>query len=129
MNPEVKKIGNKLFDKVELASHKIELALLDTIESDVLANGKSKDAARQLIRDAFSNISKAFEQYSSVKNRQENIKKNSDKFKTSIKELGIEVTDQFQKNILADLYIDKEIDSSIKGLQSAITGLKTTGEV
>lgn len=31
MNPEVKKIGNKLFDKVELASHKIELALIDDI--------------------------------------------------------------------------------------------------
>ena len=32
MNPEVKKIGNKLFDKVELASHKIDLALIDDIE-------------------------------------------------------------------------------------------------
>ena len=31
MNPEVKKIGNKLFYKVELASHKIELALIDDI--------------------------------------------------------------------------------------------------
>ena len=32
MNPEVKKIGNKLFDKVELASHKVELGKLDDIE-------------------------------------------------------------------------------------------------
>lgn len=32
MNPEVKKIGNKLFDKVELASQKVELALTDDIK-------------------------------------------------------------------------------------------------
>ena len=124
-----KLVNNALFGKTELASHKIELALLDSLESDVLANGKSKDIARQLIRDAFSNVAKAFEQYSNIKNRQENIKKNSDKFKNSIKELGIDVTDQFQKNILADLYIDKNIDNSVKALQSASSSLKITGEV
>ena len=32
MNPEVKKIGNKLFDKVELGSEKVELALTDDIK-------------------------------------------------------------------------------------------------
>lgn len=128
MNPEIIKIGNKLF-KTELANHKVDLALLDTIESDVLANGKGKDSARQLIRDAFSNLAKAVELYSSIKSRQENIKKNSDKFKTTIKDLGLEVTDQFQKNIIADLYIDKNIDNSIKSLQSAVSSLKVTGEV
>jgi hypothetical protein len=124
----LKSVGNKLF-KTELASHKVELALLDNIESDVLANGKGKDSARQLIRDAYSNLAKAFELYSNVKSRQENIKKNSDKFKATIKELGLEVTDQFQKNIIADLYIDKDIDNSIKSLQSAVNSLKGTGEV
>ena len=124
-----KLVNNALFGKTELASQKVELALLDSLESDVLANGKSKDIARQLIRDAFSNVAKAFEQYSNIKNRQENIKKNSDKFKNSIKELGIDVTDQFQKNILADLYIDKNIDNSVKALQSASSSLKITGEV
>ena len=122
-------VMNALFGKTELANHKIELALLDTIESDVLANGKSKSIAREAIRVAFTNVAKAFEQYSNVKNRQENIKKNSDKFKTSIKELGIEVTDQFQKNILADLYIDKEVDNTLKALQSASSSLKVSGEV
>jgi hypothetical protein len=124
----LKSVGQKLF-KTELASHKVELALLDNIESDVLANGKGKDSARQLIRDAYSNLAKAFELYSNVKSRQENIKKNSDKFKATIKELGLEVTDQFQKNIIADLYIDKDIDNSIKSLQSAVNSLKGTGEV
>jgi chemotaxis regulatin CheY-phosphate phosphatase CheZ len=31
MNPEVKKIGNKLFDKVELASQKVELGVVEDI--------------------------------------------------------------------------------------------------
>jgi hypothetical protein len=28
MTPEVKKIGNKLFDKVELGSHKVDLGII-----------------------------------------------------------------------------------------------------
>ena len=40
MNPEVKKIGNKLFDKVELESQKVELALLDNLKS--YTNGLKK---------------------------------------------------------------------------------------
>jgi hypothetical protein len=124
-----KLVNEVLFGKTELKSEKVELALLDTIESDVLANGKSKDIARASIREAFTNVATAVQQYSNVKNRQDNIKKNSDKFKTSIKELGIEVTDQFQKNILADLYIDKEVDNILKALQSASSSLKVSGEV
>ena len=42
MNPEVKKIGNKLFDKVELASEKIELALVDDIKA-LISKYKSLD--------------------------------------------------------------------------------------
>jgi hypothetical protein len=40
MNPEVTKIGNKLFDKVELESQKVELALLDNLKS--YTNGLKK---------------------------------------------------------------------------------------
>jgi hypothetical protein len=35
MTPEVTKIGNKLFDKVELSSQKIELALADDLKQGV----------------------------------------------------------------------------------------------
>jgi hypothetical protein len=129
MTPQEKNVFGKLFSKTELASHKVELALLDNIESDVLANGKAKDSARQLIRDAFSNIAKAADLYTNIEKRQQNIKSNSDKFKTTIKELGLQVTDQFQKNIIADLYVDKNIGNSIKSLQSASSSLKVTGEV
>lgn len=129
MTPQEKNVFGKLFTKTELASHKVELALLDNIESDVLANGKAKDSARQLIRDAFSNIAKAADLYTNIEKRQQNIKSNGDRFKATIKELGLEVTDQFQKNIIADLYIDKNIGNSIKSLQSASSSLKVTGEV
>jgi hypothetical protein len=42
MNPEVTKIGNKLFDKVELSSQKVELALIDDLrKSAELTKSKS----------------------------------------------------------------------------------------
>jgi hypothetical protein len=34
MTPELKRIGNKLFEKVELTSHKIDLALVDDFNKD-----------------------------------------------------------------------------------------------
>ena len=43
MNPEVKKIGNKLFDKVELASQKVELALTDAIKKYTAGYKKYND--------------------------------------------------------------------------------------
>jgi hypothetical protein len=42
MTPEVKKIGNKLFDKVELASERIELALIDDLKN--VLNGIENDS-------------------------------------------------------------------------------------
>jgi hypothetical protein len=43
MNPEVKKIGNKLFDKVELASHKIDLAIIDDLKKGI-SEGQKQEA-------------------------------------------------------------------------------------
>ena len=42
MTPEVTKIGNKLFDKVELASERIELALVDDLKN--VLNGIENDS-------------------------------------------------------------------------------------
>jgi hypothetical protein len=42
MTPEVTKIGNKLFDKVELASEKINLALVDDLKN--VLNGIENDS-------------------------------------------------------------------------------------
>jgi hypothetical protein len=124
-------IINKLSDKeaVKLDSQLVELALIDDIEKDVLANGKSSDLARPLIRTSADDLRKAYEHYSNIKKRNEAIIKNSSLFKSKIKELGIEPTDQFQKNIIADLYVDKNIDNKLKAISTALTTLKNTGEI
>lgn len=49
MTPEVKKIGNKLFDKVELASHKIELADMVTFQKAV----EGAETSLDLVSPAF----------------------------------------------------------------------------
>jgi translation initiation factor 2B subunit (eIF-2B alpha/beta/delta family) len=43
MNPEVTKIGNKLFDKVELASQRIDLAIIDDLKKGI-SEGQKQEA-------------------------------------------------------------------------------------
>jgi hypothetical protein len=43
MTPEVKKIGNKLFDKVELASQRIDLAIIDDLKKGI-SEGQKQEA-------------------------------------------------------------------------------------
>jgi hypothetical protein len=126
----LKTVFGKLFkEETQLASHEVELALVDDIEKDVLANGKSADLARPLIRTAADELRKAYENFSNIKRRNESIIKNSNVFKARIKELGIEPTDQFQKNIIADLYVDKNIDAKLKAISTALSALNNTGEI
>jgi hypothetical protein len=120
----LKTIYDKLGDKTELAKHEIELGLVDDIKSDVSANGKSADIARPLIIQASTSLSKAYENLLNIKRRNESILKNSDVFKSKLKELGIEPTDQIQKNIVANLYVDKNIDAKIKAVLTATASLK-----
>ena len=70
MNPEVKKIGNKLFDKIELTSQKIELANLKDLQSasakvtkDLAAGQKYKDQLNKLKNEA-SVLAKKFNEFS-----------------------------------------------------------------
>jgi hypothetical protein len=126
----LKTVFGKLFkEETQLASHEVELALVNDIEKDVLANGKSADLARPLIRTAADELRKAYENFSNIKRRNESIIKNSNVFKARIKELGIEPTDQFQKNIIADLYVDKNIDAKLKAISTALSALNNTGEI
>ena len=106
------------------ASQKVELSLVDDIKSDVSANGKSADIARPLILQASTSLSKAYENLLNIKKRNEVIIKNSEVFKSKLKELGIEPTDQFQKNIVANLFVDKNIDAKIKAILTATSSLK-----
>jgi hypothetical protein len=43
MTPEVTKIGNKLFDKVELASQRIDLAIIDDLKKGI-SEGQKQEA-------------------------------------------------------------------------------------
>jgi hypothetical protein len=110
--------------EAKLASQKVELGLVDDIKSDVSANGKSADIARPLILQASTSLSKAYENLLNIKKRNEVIIKNSEVFKSKLKELGIEPTDQFQKNIVANLFVDKNIDAKIKAILTATSSLK-----
>jgi len=125
-----KSVYNKLFkEETQLAAHEVNLGLVDDIEKDVLANGKSADKARPSIRNAADELRKAYEDFSNIKKRNESIIKNSNVFKAKIKELGIEPTDQFQKNVIADLYVDKNIDAKLQAISTALSSLKNTGEI
>ena len=124
-----KLVNNSLFGKTELTTQKVELGLLDDLKSDVSTNGEVDSKARALVRQAYSDLGKAFELYSNMKTRNERIIKNSNKFQQSVKELGIEVTDQFQKNVIAGLYDDKNLDFKIKSVGTANSSLKGTGEI
>jgi hypothetical protein len=110
--------------EAKLASQKVNLSLIDDIKSDVSANGKSADIARPLIIQASTSLSKAYENLLNIKKRNEVIIKNSEVFKAKLKELGIEPTDQFQKNIVANLFVDKNIDAKIKAILTATSSLK-----
>ena len=90
MNPEVKKIGNKLFDKVELASQKIELALIDDLTKSL---NKSKASYKEF-NDAYSKFVDfrrlsilSGEQYSKDANEMINLYENAAK---QAKELGLD---------------------------------------
>jgi prefoldin subunit 5 len=78
MNPEVTKIGNKLFDKVELASQKVELALgqdlmsaEENLKNALLNYGKIKDTFEKAKNDFKTEADKAYKiaiQYNSSAN-------------------------------------------------------------
>jgi DNA repair ATPase RecN len=70
MTPEVKKIGNKLFDKVELSSQKVELANLKDLQAasskvtkDLSAGQKYKDQLNKLKNEA-ATLAKKFNDFS-----------------------------------------------------------------
>jgi len=48
MNPEVTKIGNKLFDKVELATQKVDLSSIKFLEDDDVRMKKGLDKLKSL---------------------------------------------------------------------------------
>ena len=98
MNPEVKKIGNKLFDKVELASHKIELGVVDDI-TNILKQAKDlkkqSEPFKKEIFDLNSRIRTVLNKFEEIEKNSDNLENKSkelfNQFKTQAKELGLDV--------------------------------------
>ena len=100
MNPEVKKIGNKLFDKVELSSIKVDLAINDDVKkayNDAIAARKS---SLDVYNKAKSTVDNALSELKRLRGVNENALPLFAKFEAVIKELGIpmpaEITQQKQ---------------------------------
>jgi hypothetical protein len=104
MTPEVKKIGNKLFDKVELSSVKVDLAINDDVQKAynqaIEARKKSLDvymAAKKAVDDALVEMK-------NLRSINENALPLFAKFDALIKELGIPYPPQIadQKSNIQD---------------------------
>ena len=123
-------MSEKNVSKMLFSKQKVELAIYQDIESDVLANGKGEDKARPSIRNAFKDLASAIDVLERNVTRQARINKNSAKFKQEVDSLGISPNslDQFAKNVYNGLY-DKDYDSELKALRGAISSLKQSKEV
>ena len=123
-------MSEKNVSKMLFSKEKVELAIYQDVESDVLANGKGEDKARPSIRNAFKDLASAIDVLERNVTRQARINKNSAKFKQEVDSLGISPNslDQFAKNVYNGLY-DKDYDSELKALRGAISSLKQSKEV
>jgi hypothetical protein len=123
-------MSEKNVSKMLFSKEKVELAIYQDIESDVLANSKGEDKARPAIRNAFKDLASAIDVLERNVTRQARINKNSAKFKQEVDSLGISPNslDQFAKNVYNGLY-DKDYDSELKALRGAISSLKQSKEV
>jgi len=98
MNPEVKKIGNKLFDKVELASHKIELGVVDDITNILKQANDLKKQSEPFGKELFdlnSRIRTVLNKMQEIEKNRDNLENKSselfNQFKTQAKELGLDI--------------------------------------
>jgi histidyl-tRNA synthetase len=110
MTPEVTKIGNKLFDKVELASYKIELGLIDEISKELTNAFNSQDVETE-INNAVAKLQKSLPIYKSVVVK-------CDEALAKIKDLGI--TGGVDKQVLEQ---KNEANSYIKSIENRISNL------
>ena len=126
-----KEITEKVMTK--LASEKVELALIDDILSDVSANGKGRDKARALIRQAFNDLQSANEVLTRIKPRADRIEKASKKLEAQVKELGIPLNSfpAQMKFAIGGQYtgIAREAESMATAISKSLNSIKQTGEV
>ena len=130
MNPEVKKIGNKLFDKVELTSQKVELAFdFSTIikQTDDALKGTSS-ATDKLNKAAatFIEAKKAFDRYQNVPaTYQKNVDGYYKEYNKKAQELGIDTkTTQFYQEYLTVVSKIGQISDNVGQMKTAISSVK-----
>jgi hypothetical protein len=130
MNPEVKKIGNKLFDKVELSSVKVELAFdFSTIikQTDEALKGTSS-ATDKLNKAAASYIEakKLFDRYQNVPSTyQKNVDAYYKEYNKKAQELGIDTkTTQFYQEYLTVVSKIGQISDNVGQMKSTIASVK-----
>ena len=111
MSPETIKVFNKLFDKkIELASQKIELALIDDF-TKVFEKALNEDSS--IGNTLISALSKAEGKYKGIISDYENAIKLGDKAIESAKELGIDLPSTFKNKIASSKVAVKEAKTLI----------------
>jgi hypothetical protein len=91
MTPEVTKIGNKLFDKVELASQRIDLGLIDDINKLKIEANNIEDSAVSEIKKSISILDNASNILDKAILSSKSVIDQIDKAKIMAKELGIDL--------------------------------------
>jgi hypothetical protein len=110
MTPEVTKIGNKLFDKVEFASQKVELGIIQ----DIIALSKQ---GQDLNTNASDGLDRALVLYNESLKPLNASKKLIDKVKSDATALGLEIPNE-------TIAIFNRIDSFINNSNSAIKQIR-----
>jgi len=123
MNPEVTKIGNKLFEKVELASERIELALVDDFNKDYQKLNDVFFKAETNVVDYNELANKISSDFNSVGQILLSANKRFEDVLKSAKDLGIELPAQIKNQGEALKLYAKDIDyyvTKLKGNKIAL---------
>jgi len=122
MTPEVKKIGNKLFEKVELSSVKVELGLVDDIVKDKEKYSKSVisgNAKTNVVVDnaklAIAFYQQAIKDYNFILTQVNGVKKQAE-------QLGVDVPTKINQ-------VEQEVKNSITYMDKRIKNLTASTQV
>ena len=121
MTPELKKIGNKLF-KTELGSYKVELGLIQDIDSSMGNAVKVFQKSFELLQNAKKALSDAKTEYNLTIGKYNESLKLAENTLSKVKELGLDVPEkQLQDKINNIKNQIKSAELSIKNINSAMS--------
>jgi hypothetical protein len=124
MNPEVKKIGNKLFDKVELSSVKVELAFdFSTIIKQTDEALKGTSSATDKLNKAAATYIEAKKSFDKFQNVPSTYQKNVDAYKALTHKSGFLVSGSRVQDGMLEIMIDESNQSNLKNLKVEISNV------